>query len=423
MNKALRTQDENQFLYYPLIKICYEGIRNKFLHPVYKKTLFRGALISKKELEKLMEKFENYNNIKKEKNQEFPKVIVYCRSFLSFSEREDVANNFLFYNTNKDDTEKIIYEIQEIENNDIDENTLSNCSVKDFSQIKTEEEVLLFPLSCFEIIEIKKKVPPALEKYRIILKYLGKYGNPIREQLGDNFFEYIIKTKFSDDLIKEKITINKDFESTWIIDKKYKNKYKDLSFILDNKKDILITSNNSITIIDLLSYKEKIIFNIKIVDKINIISLIELNNNCVLFSTSNNFIQLIELLDENKRFKIKFQVHINFCAYNLLYFENEKSLQKNNEDDINVDRIIFINKNSIYCLYQIKNNLYLEEVIKEKNEIIIIKKIYNNNILYITGDENNNNNTSVHFLDLKNKEKNNNTLNIKQKLSKCCNIK
>ena len=54
------------------------------------------------------------------------------------------------------------------------------------------------------------------------MKYLGRYGNPIREQLGDNFFEYIKKTKFSDDLIKEKITINKDFESTWIIDKNIK---------------------------------------------------------------------------------------------------------------------------------------------------------------------------------------------------------
>ena len=201
-----------------------------------------------------------------------------------------------------------MYEIQEIINEEIDENTLSNCSIRDFSRIKVEEEVLLFPLSCFEIIDIIEKEPPALEKYRIILKYLGRYGNPIREQLGDNFFEYIQKTKFSDDLIKEKITINKDFESTWIIDKEYKNKYKDLSFILNNGKDILITFNNSITIFDLFSYDEEKIFNINIVDDIKIISLIKLKNNEILFSTSNNFVQIIELVNYNKKFKIKFQV-------------------------------------------------------------------------------------------------------------------
>ena len=216
-----------------------------------------------------------------------------------------------------------MYEIQEIDNDNIDENTLSNCSVKDFAQDKTEQEVLLFPLSCFEVIEIKEKgqsqSQPHLEKYRIILKYLGRYGNPIREQLGDNFFEYIKMTKFSDDLIKEKITINKDFESSWIIDKLYKNKYKDLSFILDNEKDILMNSNNSISIFDLLSYNEKTLFNIKIVNNINIISLIKLKKNGILFSTSNNFIQLIEFFYGNKKYKIKFQVQLQFCAYNLLY--------------------------------------------------------------------------------------------------------
>ena len=432
MNKALRTQDENKFLYYPLIKICYEGVRNKFLHPVYKKKLFRGAVISKKELEKLKKQLENNNKIKKEKNQEFPKVIVYCRSFLSFSEKEDVAFQFVYHNKNDENTEKIMYEIQEIINEEIDENTLSNCSIRDFSRIKVEEEVLLFPLSCFEIIDIIEKEPPALEKYRIILKYLGRYGNPIREQLGDNFFEYIQKTKFSDDLIKEKITINKDFESTWIIDKEYKNKYKDLSFILNNGKDILITFNNSITIFDLFSYDEEKIFNINIVDDIKIISLIKLKNNEILFSTSNNFVQIIELVNYNKKFKIKFQVQLNFCAYNLLYVEREKnSVKKNiyknkdnneddNDDDLNVDKIIFTNNNSIYCLYQTKKNLNLEELIKESNEIRILKKIPNDNIVYMSTGENEK--TSINFLDLNTREKNNKTLTINKKIDNLVNV-
>ena len=423
MNKALRREDESRFLYHPLIKLCYEGVRNKFLHPIFKKKLYRGSLISKKELEKLRKNLENNNKIQKETNQEFPKVIVSCRSFLSFSEKEREAYKFFINNTTDDKTEKIMYEIQEIENSKIDENTLSNCSVKDFSNYKTEEEVLLFPLSCFEVIKIKDGEKPAIEKYRIFLKYLGRYGNPIREQLGDNFFEYIKTTKFSDDLIKEKITLNKDFESSWIIEKKYKNKYKDLKFFLDNEKDILMASNNSISIFDLLSYNEKSIFYVKIVDNINIISLIKLKKNRILFSTSNNFIQLIEFFEENKKYKIKFQVQFNFCAYNLLYIEKEKekNLEKNilnkknenNEEDLNVEKIIFTNNNYIYCLYQIKYNLYLEELINEKNKIIIIKTISNNNIIYITEDDNS---ISVHFLNLKNKEKNS-TIKIHKNLN------
>ena len=419
MNKVLRTQDENKFVYYPLIKICYEGIRKKFLDPVYKKTLFRGSLISKKELEKLIKKFENNIKIQKEKNQEFPKVIVYSRSFLSFSEKADVAKVFaLLKHEHNDKLEKIVYEIQEIKNDELDENTLSNCSLKEFSQNKTEEEVLLFPLSCFEIIEIIKKEPPALEKYRIILKYLGRYGNPIREQLGANFFEYIKKTKFSDDLIKEKITINKDFESSWIIDKEYKNKYKDLSFILDNKKDIIITSTKTITIFDLLSYKEKTLFNIPIVDNINIISIIKLKNNRILFSTSDNCIQLIDLSDDNKNIEI-FKKQLNCCAQNLLYLEKEKNIEKNNGCNLNVDKVIFTNYNLIYCLNDISNSIP-ELLINENNKIIALKKYFNNNILYLTDGQNND--TYVNFLDLKNKEKNIKILTINQKSTNLVNV-
>ena len=251
------------------------------------------------------------------------------------------------------------------------------------------------------------------------MKYLGRYGNPIREQLGANFFEYIKKTKFSDDLIKEKITINKDFESSWIIDKEYKNKYKDLSFILDNKKDIIITSTKSITIFDLLSYREKTLFNIPIVDNINIISIIKLKNNRILFSTSDNCIQLIDLSDDNKNIEI-FKKQLNYCAQNFLYLEKEKNIEKNNGKDLNVDKVIFTtNYNLIYCLNDINNSIP-ELLINENNKIILLKKYFNNNILYLT--EGQNNDTYVNFLDLKNKEKNIKILTINQKSTNLVNV-
>ena len=73
----------------------------------------------------VIKKFENNIKIQKEKNQEFPKVIVYSRSFLSFSEKADVAKVFaLLKHEHNDKLEKIVYEIQEIKNDELDENTL-----------------------------------------------------------------------------------------------------------------------------------------------------------------------------------------------------------------------------------------------------------------------------------------------------------
>ena len=81
LNKSLRKKDNNHFLYNPFVKICYEGIRKEILNSS-KKELYRGTLISKKEIENLREKVKK----KLEEKKEYPKVIVYSRCFLSFSE-------------------------------------------------------------------------------------------------------------------------------------------------------------------------------------------------------------------------------------------------------------------------------------------------------------------------------------------------
>ena len=439
LNKTLRTKNERQFLYHPLIKLCYEGIRKKFLLAVSEKKLYRGTLISKKELDKLKKKFEENKKEREEKNnKEFPKVIVYSRSFLSFSEEEKVAKQFLKRNPEDKNTEKVMYEIEEINNKNIDINTLSNCSLKNISEVESEEEVLVFPLSCFEIIGIEKIEENYNENnkeqyFKIYLKYLGRYGNPIREQLGDKFFREMKCTKFANDLIEEQLTMNKDFVSSWIIKQKFKNKYNNLCFILDNKRDFVIRTNNSISIYNLDSLEEENkILNINICDKIEIVSLIKLDGDKICFSTSNNFIQIIKLVLNNNKFKIKFQTHLDFCAYNLLYIHGERSLEKKSMDKIgnysvlndnkqtenDVDKIMFTNNNCIYCIYNLNGDKCLELWVKEDNHIIVMKELPNSHIIYLTED--NKNHTFINFFDLINKAKN--MIKIQNKFNNSNNI-
>ena len=138
----------------------------------------------------------------------------------------------------------------EINNNHIDLNTLSNCSLQSFSNFN-EYEVLFFPLSCFEVISIKKENE---EYYKINLKNLGRHGSLIRKQLGNDFFKKINLTKFSEDLIDAKITKNKDFMSSWMINKRFKGNYT-ISFMLDDY-DFVLYKDNSISIISLLKEKK-----------------------------------------------------------------------------------------------------------------------------------------------------------------------
>ena len=73
MNKTLREQDENHINSEPLIKICYEGIRKKFFEYEINKKLYRGQLISKKEI-------QNCLTLKKKRDKhEIEKIIIYCR--------------------------------------------------------------------------------------------------------------------------------------------------------------------------------------------------------------------------------------------------------------------------------------------------------------------------------------------------------
>ena len=96
---------------------------------------------------------------------------------------------------------KVLFKLEEINLKKIDINNLSNASIKEYSKYKGEEEVLVFPFSCFEIVKVEDENDEKYGNYKIIhLNYLGKYGDAFREQLGDKFLNEIMNSKFSSEL-------------------------------------------------------------------------------------------------------------------------------------------------------------------------------------------------------------------------------
>ena len=87
INKQLRNKKGEYYI--PFIKLCFEMLRKGFLKPITNKKLYRGANISKNEYKNIVE------FINQKKDKEFPKLIVFSRCFLSFTENDIVADGFL----------------------------------------------------------------------------------------------------------------------------------------------------------------------------------------------------------------------------------------------------------------------------------------------------------------------------------------
>ena len=198
-------------LYYPqyntFIKILYSGLKKDSYKD--KKSLYRGSIITNNEME-IIE--ELYNKTKGNSNNFQPKVMVYSRTYLSFSLNENVAKGFIRH---KEGHTSVLFEIVNNEKNSND----SNAILSSFSDFQ-EEEILFFPFSSFlikEIINEKENLK------KIILEYLGVYENIINERMEsltnkpdvmNNFYQ---KSNFSKDVfISKSILSEKNMNKNYI---------------------------------------------------------------------------------------------------------------------------------------------------------------------------------------------------------------
>ena len=95
LNNYLMNNDYEKLKdFYIFIKMMYTGLKIESLKPFYNNIIFRGCVLNTEEIEKL-EKNKNYN-----KNN-YPKELLYSRSFLSFSEEYQTAEIYIKENFEK----------------------------------------------------------------------------------------------------------------------------------------------------------------------------------------------------------------------------------------------------------------------------------------------------------------------------------
>ena len=177
LNKDLGVNKVDKYL--PFIKTLYEGVNLGALPLAKDNILYRGAKISKDEINKIQ-------NYKKKKIKGLPYAIVFSRSFLSFTKEKKIADYFLGFGNYSKNLFKVLYIIEKnknlfkvlyiIEKNDnLEYNLATHGDIEKIAFISKEKEVLFFPFSSFEVKDIKEINIGKEKGYEIDLLYLGKY--------------------------------------------------------------------------------------------------------------------------------------------------------------------------------------------------------------------------------------------------------
>ena len=163
INESLRLNNVEKFLTF--IRTLYEGVRLKALPLACDNVLYRGAKISKLEIEKIQDNIKN-------KIEDLPGLIAFSKPFLSFTKEREVATRFISPNYNNNLT-NVLFVLEK--DNDVGYNLSTHCDLENLSYFPGEKEVLFFPFSSFEIKDIKEIELGGEEGYEIRLLYLGKY--------------------------------------------------------------------------------------------------------------------------------------------------------------------------------------------------------------------------------------------------------
>jgi hypothetical protein len=201
--------------YHPFIFLMYDSL-NKGYFKSYNKTLYRGGKILISEFDKIVSNKNACSN----KNE---KLFYFSKNFLSFSKDEKVAKSPQFLNNkNHGTTITVLFVIEKCKN---EKYFITNIDTESISNFQSEKEVLILPLTCFEVIKIGEEEKYGEVKYRkIYLSYLDKYLDKITETINDlnskpdkteidEFFTKSVNSKFGKNFIscydkKEKLSLN-----------------------------------------------------------------------------------------------------------------------------------------------------------------------------------------------------------------------
>ena len=193
LNKDLTNEKFDD--YHPFIFLLYDSLNKGFMKS-YRNTLYRGGKLSKTEFE---------NIIKNKTDDEG--LFYFSKNFLSFSKDEKNAKNFLKPIENGENAISVLFIIEKIKKDDF---FITNIDIENLSQFKNEKEVLVLPMTCFEIVKIDEEEIFNNVKYRkIYLNYLDKYEDEINKKINEfdekkinEFFTNSMKSKFGESIQK-----------------------------------------------------------------------------------------------------------------------------------------------------------------------------------------------------------------------------
>ena len=308
LNRDLRLNIKDKHL--PFIKILYEGVKLKILPLSNNKELYRGASLTNEEINKI----KIYLN---KKIDDLPALIVFSKSFLSFTKDKKVAKRFLDKCPHDEVLSKVLFVLEKEEKEGY--NLSTHGDIEQISFFTNEKEVLFFPFSSFEIKAIKKIKIEKENIYEIKLLYLGKYLNDIEK----NKDIIINENKIPDSEFKKQLTV----------------------FGLINPE---LIQNISIKVL----YKIYVKYKIEIFHNNFIIGIINISQKDI-----NKNIQIINSFENVKR-ENKYKNNDNDWKY-----ENEKDIKENTEIKIEGEKINFsyyhsFDKKGIYeILYIFKKEL------------------------------------------------------------------
>ena len=200
MNKDLTNSKFD--LYRVYIFLQYIALNQKSLKPYYEKSVYRGACLSKQELEKI---YSIINKTKNGKNSKINEGLYFSKTFLSFSKSCETAKGFI--KKGIENSIPVLFEVEGLSEKKIKENNdffFSNVDLENISEFN-EGEVLFLPFSCFRIISVKdekyKLFGDKINVKKITLKYLYKYIEKINQkELFEQFLNEVINSEYSKEI-------------------------------------------------------------------------------------------------------------------------------------------------------------------------------------------------------------------------------
>ena len=147
MNQNL--MKKNYKVYSTYIKLLYKGIRNNSYRPKTDSDLYRGTKLEKFEIKKLQDILKNKNSYK-----DVP--IIYSTSFLSFSTDDKIAEKLGERRESSPENNTVIIKLNALDVRYEDQIMKTNAFLNQISAFHNENEVLFFPFSSFELVDVKE---------------------------------------------------------------------------------------------------------------------------------------------------------------------------------------------------------------------------------------------------------------------------